>query len=189
MRCSVHTAEATRKADAAHGKRNTQHTRRAAPSAKCTQRGELSAVWHTKRSASYPTQRKPSNAAPRTPTHFSRCILPFGEQSACLPHVRMRGGENNGTAPVPHLLRRSARKASLAVLSPEDQRREPAHHDSNNRLRANRRPCHAHSTVGNVHGAGDERSRQRRLSTGTQPNTFPARCGRRCPRRVSPPSQ
>ena len=93
MRCSVHAAEATRKADAAHGKRNTQHTRRAAPSAKCTRRGELSAVWHTKRSASYPTQRKPSNAAPRTPTHFSRCILPFGEQSACLPHVRMRGGE------------------------------------------------------------------------------------------------
>lgn len=124
MRCSVRAAEATRKADAAHGKRNTQHTRRAAPSAKCTRRGELSAVWHTKRSASYPTQRKPSNAAPRTPTHFSRCILPFGEQSACLPHVRMRGGENNDTAPVPHLRRRSARKASLAVLSPEDQRRE-----------------------------------------------------------------
>lgn len=124
MRCSVHAAEATRKADAAHGKRNTQHTRRAAPSAICTRRGELSAVWHTKRSASYPTQRKPSNAAPRRPTHFSRCILPFGEQSACLPHARMRGGENNGTAPVPHLRRRSARKASLAVLSPEDQRRE-----------------------------------------------------------------
>lgn len=127
MRCSVRAAEATRKADAAHGKRNTQHTRRAAPSAKCTRRGELSAVWHTKRSASYPTQRKPSNAAPRRPTRFSRCILPFGEQSACLPHVRMRGGENNGTAPVPHLRRRSARKASLAVLSPEDQRREPSH--------------------------------------------------------------
>ncbi len=138
MRCSVRAAEATRKADAAHGKRNTQHTRRAAPSAKCTRRGELSAVWHTKRSASYPTQRNPSNAAPRTPTHFSRCILPFGEQSACLPHARMRGGENNGTAPVPHLRHRSARKASLAVLSPEYQRREPAHHDSNSRLLANR---------------------------------------------------
>lgn len=36
----------------------------------------------------------------------------------------MRGDENNGTAPVLHLRRRSARKASLGVLSPEDQRRE-----------------------------------------------------------------
>lgn len=137
-RCSARAAEATRKADAAHGKRNAQHTRRAAPSAICTRRGELSAAWHTKRSASYPTQRKPSNAAPRTPTHFSRCILPFGEQSACLPHVRMRGGEKMAQHQSPICGADPQEKPASPPSPPEDQRREPAHHDSNSRLLANR---------------------------------------------------